>query len=273
MEIIAITGILGVLAVIVLAVVRPWETGRLAAIYPFWAYRPAHGGGLTGPDVADVGQSAMSRWEYGIVGVDVCPRCGGPLASAPCSSCGWEQPPDRAPWPSLTGADRAALAAGLDRARAIAAEPRPAAVLLPAPTSDISGSGAPVAAPEPPAAEPAPASAVAPTDGASEPPGAWRGAYEALAPPEPELPPSGDWAPGTGPPEDDEPDQDEPEWTWQPSRLATPFDRALAAEVADALGDQNADAAVYIDRLTRGRREYVWQVRRGFLIAQGLAYP
>jgi hypothetical protein len=340
MEIIAITGILGVLAVIVLAVVRPWETGRLAAIYLFWAYRPAHGGGLTGPEVADVGQSAMSRWEYGIMGVDICPRCGGPLASAPCSSCGWERPPDRAPWPRLTDEDRAALAAGFARARAIADEPRPGAVVLPARTADISGSGAPVTPPEPPAwaayplpwpepPEPAPADLGGPwgaidplppwaTDGGvwripagayASPEDAARAAVPEPPPPEPELPPSGDWAPGTGPPEDDEPESlrcltchspqpsmhpataeggevchlcpdpfhGRPEAgtaaIFAPSRLATPFDCALAAEVADALSDQNADAAVYIDRLARGRREYVWQIRRGFLVAQGLAYP
>jgi hypothetical protein len=182
--------------------------------------------------------------------------------------------------------------------------------VLPAPTSDISGSGGPVTPPEPPAwaayplpwpepPEPAPIDLGGPR-GPVDPLPPWAligGAYPVRCPrcgrarcghtrtveppPEPELPPSGDWAPGTGPPEDDE-----PEWypvtvprlpgpgePWQPSRLATPFDRALAAEVADALGDQNADAAVYIDRLARGRREYVWQIRRGFLVAQGLAYP
>jgi len=102
-----------------------------------------------------------------------------------------------------------------------------------------------------------------------------------LAPPEPELPPAGDWAPGTGPPDED----DEPEWypvtaprlpgpgePWQPSRLATPTDRALAAEVAAALADQNTDAALYIDRLACDRRAYIGQIRRGFLASRGLAY-
>jgi hypothetical protein len=313
MEIIAITGILGVLAVIALAVIRPWEPGRLAAIHLLWEYRPQHGGGLTGPEVTAI--SPMQRWEYGIVGVDVCPRCGGPLASAPCSTCGWERPAGHAPWETDSGS----LIFG---------------------TSGLlgwnSGSGGPPdgrsGPPEPP---PPPAPAPAPTDGSAEPPGAWRAAYDQLAPaepppplprwatdggewpvgsmmlprlgagircqhggpwepppPEPELPPSGDWAPGTGPPEGDPepgrcadcrmlvdpwmvhdcPGPPDTWGTWQPSRLATPHDRALAAETAAALADLNTDAALFIDRMTSDRRAYLWQLRRAFLVSRGLAY-
>lgn len=336
-EIIAITGILGALAVIVLAVVRPWKAGRLAAIYLFWAYQPAHGR-PAGPEVTDL--SPMKSWEYGIVGVDSCPLCGGPVNSrGACQGqrCGWERPPDRAPWPRLTDEDgaviqpsgdvtgatdtaaiNAALAAGLDRARAIAAEPRPGAVMLPAPTDDISGpGGGPVTPPEPPGwaayplpwpepPEPGPADLGGPR-GPIEPgpPLDLGGVYPLRLPPpdtdlehegwlyvpgpppEPELPPSGDWAPGTAPPGADEVSRNPechdcvhglhdhpagPDLAWRPSRLATPADRALAAEVAAALADQNTDAALFIDRLACDRRAYIGQIRRGFLASRGLAY-
>jgi hypothetical protein len=167
MELIFITGILGTVAVLALVILLPWEPPRRVAVI-LSNYRPRHGPVFP----PGHGQSALSRWEYGIVGVDVCARCAAPIRDGACARCHWQPPPSRAPWPALTDQDRAALDEGLEQSRAIAAEPRPGAVILPAPTQDISGPGR--------AAEP----------GA----GAWLGAYAELAPkssPEPAESPPG----------------------------------------------------------------------------------
>lgn len=276
MGIIIVIAWLAVVAVCGLAYRQPWRArSRVGVLWLFGTYRPYHAAPAASAD------QELADWAGSIVGVDVCARCAAPMAAGKCPRCHWERPADRAPWPRLTDADRAAMAAGLDIARAIAAEPRPGAVLMPAPTDHISGAGRD--------AEPAA--------------GAWRPAYAGLAPPEPpeppappqpppgggkvpppepELPPSGDWAPGTGPPsDDDEPDQDGPgggPWApagyargamrWAPSRRATPEDAEHAADLAR----QDADAAEFIDAMAAERRRYLWQVRRGFLAQRGLAF-
>lgn len=300
MAIILITGWLGLVAVCVLYYRQPWRArARVSVLWLFAAYRPRHGA-----PAPDAGQSAMARWEYGVIGVDVCAHCAAPMREGGCPRCGWTAPPDHAPWPRLTDARRAELAAGLETARAIAAEPRPGAVVLPAPTDDISGAGgravrpaeptagawlagyaalAPSADPEPPGAALAAAEPEPPPGGESgtlrlgPPPGivAWLERDDPAEddgpeppPPEPLLPPSGDWAPGTGPPEDDEPEPEPEGRRWAPSRRATPAD----AEHARDLARQDADAAEFIDAMDRERRRYLWQLRRGFLAQRGLAF-
>jgi hypothetical protein len=165
METILITGVLGVSAVLALVIILPWRPpARLGVLWLFGDYQPRH----EQPAAASDGRSMMARWDYG-PGIEVCARCAAPTREGSCTRCGWRWADrTRAPW-HLTSADHEALDAGLERSRAIAAEPRPGAVILPAPTEDISGSGRP-----------------------SEPSaGAWLGAYAELAPeasPEPAQP-------------------------------------------------------------------------------------
>lgn len=298
MVIVLITAWLAVLAVCALYYRQPWRArGRVGVLWLFATYRPGHAAPAAEP------AQAIADWAGSIVGVDVCAQCAAPMQGGACPRCGWERPPDRAPWPRLTDDDRAALAAGLDAAREIAAEPRPGAVLMPAPTQDVSGSGrpaeptagawlpayadlAPPVPPAPPQPPPGAGKVHPPEPPAAEPRLMWHGDVKAAEPPppEPELPPSGDWAPGTGPPQDDEPEPERPlepepqHWAphgyargamrWAPpTRKATPAESALARELAS----QDADAAEFIDAMHWAARRYLWQIRRGFLVQQGLA--
>jgi hypothetical protein len=290
MELIFITGILGTVAVLALVILLPWEPPRRVAVI-LSNYRPRHG---PVPPPGH-GQSALSRWEYGIVGVDVCARCAAPIRDGACARCHWQPPPSRAPWPALTDQDRAALDEGLEQSRAIAAEPRPGAVILPAPTQDISGPGRPSRLPAgawlsaydqlAPKSPPEPDQS--PPGGLYAPPRCpvcdcrlfltngphcnacgWQSAEHtntvlAPLPPEPELPPGGDWAPGTGPPRDD--DEDDPGAVWAPDGIAygamhwAPTRRATGADadITRELADQDADAATFIAQLGNVARAYV----------------
>lgn len=185
------------------------------------------------PQAPEDSRSLLQIWEDGppvqVVGVHVCPMCaqspilqnGGPH----CPRCGWMRPAGGPPWsPAPLG-----LNAKLEVTRASWAEDRPGAVLLPAPTQDISGDGS--AAPGTPQAPPGPCPR---TDGSAIPGGAWRARLTAaLGPLEPfPLQPRG-------------------------SRLATAADRiqaecaamdAAALLICEAIA---MDAAAYLGSLRR----------------------
>jgi hypothetical protein len=191
MEIIAITGILGSLAVIALVILRPWDgLDRMAAVYLFFTYRPYR----PFPRHAADPRTAQQVWDDGPV-----PPIGSMSADAEREYRTMAALPER---PRLAdelrdrGLELDARGAA-QRGAWAEPEPRPELLLPPAPPR---GPERPSEPPWPDAQPPGPAER---TDGASVPPGAWLGQFGALADSEP---PAG-WV---GDPGDPEPARPEP---------------------------------------------------------------